>query len=72
MNIRTGVRRCQQAAVQDQDVQEADRGGGGDHRPHLGQVQGGSAGAGGGQQAAVQEGAGQQGGAREGAGQLLP
>ena len=44
----------------------------GDHRLHPGQVQGGSAGAGGGQQAAVQERAGQQGGAREGAWQLLP
>merc|ERR1712107_66077 len=36
-----------QAAAEDQDVQEADRGGGGDRRPQPGQVQEGSAGAGG-------------------------
>ena len=38
----------QQAAGQDQDLQEADRGGRGDRRPQPGQVQEGPAGAGGG------------------------
>ena len=37
-----------QAAVQDQDLQAADRGGRGDRRPQPGQVQEGPAGAGGG------------------------
>merc|ERR1712045_279289 len=40
-------RPCQQAAGQDQDLQEADRGGRGDCRPQPGQVQEGPAGAGG-------------------------
>merc|ERR1712242_885 len=41
------VRPGQQAAGQDQDLQEADRGGRGDRRPQPGQVPQGSAGAGG-------------------------
>merc|ERR1712109_153128 len=41
------VRPCQQAAGQDQDLQEANRGGRGDRRPQPGQVPQGSAGAGG-------------------------
>merc|ERR1711918_135152 len=45
---RSDVRPCQQAAVQDQDLQAADRGGRGDRRPQPGQVQEGPAGAGGG------------------------